>query len=146
MDPSPIAQTGSARLKIGQVAERVGLSLRTVRYYEEVGLLTPAGRTTGGFRLYDEQAVERLIFLKGMKPLGLPLEEIRELVNMLAHVDEAELLDAAARERTRKLLAAYVERARARISQLEAHIEEVERVQEHVSKRIDRLDEHVGAD
>ncbi len=129
-------------MKIGQVADRVGLSLRTVRYYEEVGLLTPAGRTPGGFRLYDEQAVERLAFLKGMKPLGLSLEEIRELVDLLARVDESELSDAGERKRIRDVLAGYVERARARMIELEAHIVEVRRVREHVSQRVERLDEH----
>ena len=108
--------------------------------------MTPAGRTAGGFRLYDEQAVERLAFLKGMKPLGLSLEEIRELVDLLARVDEAELSDAAEHGRIREVLAGYVERARARVVELEAHIVAVERVREHVSQRIERLDERSSDD
>ena len=46
--------------QIGTVAERVGLSLRTIRHYEEVGLVVPSGRSAGGFRLYTDGDVERL--------------------------------------------------------------------------------------
>lgn len=68
--------------QIGEVAERLGLSLRTVRYYEEVGLVTPADRSPGGFRLYDDDAVERLELIKQMKPLEFSLEETRELLEL----------------------------------------------------------------
>ena len=72
-------------VQIGDVAERTGLSLRSVRYYEEVGLLPVAERSPGGFRLYDDAAVQRLVVIKQMKPLDFSLEEMREL---LEHVDE----------------------------------------------------------
>lgn len=68
--------------QIGDVAERVELSLRTVRYYEEAGLLMPVDRTTGGFRLYDDDAVDRLFLIKMMKPLGFSLEEMRSLLTL----------------------------------------------------------------
>ena len=48
---------GLQHAQIGEVAERTGLSLRTIRYYEEVGLLSPSGRTAGGFRLYADSDV-----------------------------------------------------------------------------------------
>lgn len=73
--------TGS--MKIGEVAERVGLSLRTLRYYEESGLITPAGRTSGGFRLYSERDVQRLLLIMQMKPLGFTLDRMREVVHDL---------------------------------------------------------------
>jgi DNA-binding transcriptional MerR regulator len=56
-------------MQIGEVAERTALSLRTIRYYEEVGLVPPSARTQGGFRLYTEADVERLLLVKRMKPL-----------------------------------------------------------------------------
>ena len=62
------------------MAERVGLSLRTVRYYEEAGLLVPAGRTPGGFRLYEDDAVTRLLVIRKMKSLGFTLDEMRSLL------------------------------------------------------------------
>jgi DNA-binding transcriptional MerR regulator len=68
-------------LQIGEVADRVGLSLRTVRYYEEMGLLAPAGRTEGGFRLYTGEEVERLGLIKQMKPLGFTVQQMRDLLD-----------------------------------------------------------------
>src|SRR4051794_19659521 len=67
--PSPKRATSDMH-QIGEVAERVELSLRTVRYYEEMGLITPERRTDGGFRLYTEENVQRLLAIKQMKPLG----------------------------------------------------------------------------
>jgi DNA-binding transcriptional MerR regulator len=67
--------------QIGEVADRVGLSLRTVRYYEEAGLVRPSERTDGGFRLYGEEEVARLEVIKQMKPLGFSLQEMRELLD-----------------------------------------------------------------
>ncbi|TMR97176.1 MerR family transcriptional regulator [Nonomuraea basaltis] len=66
-------------VQIGEVAERLGLSLRTIRHYEEVGLVVPE-RTPGGFRLYSETDIGRLALVKRMKPLGFSLEEMRDLL------------------------------------------------------------------
>ncbi len=79
----------AALLQIGQVAERTGLSLRTIRFYEENGLVPPTGRTVGGFRLYGEDAVARLEVIKRMKPLGFSLEEMRELLALLDELSTA---------------------------------------------------------
>ncbi|MCC8249946.1 MerR family transcriptional regulator [Saccharothrix luteola] len=70
-------------MQIGEVADRTGLSLRTIRYYEEVGLVVPSARSQGGFRLYTEPDVDRLQVVKRMKPLGFQLEEMRELLTIL---------------------------------------------------------------
>jgi DNA-binding transcriptional MerR regulator len=80
-DPHPTAAPSAPLLQIGEVAERVGLSLRTVRYYEEQGLLTPESRSTGGFRLFSEDQVDRLLLIKQMKPLGFTVQEMRELLD-----------------------------------------------------------------
>jgi DNA-binding transcriptional MerR regulator len=71
-----------AKLRIGDVAELVGTTPRTIRYYEEIGLLPPTGgRAAGRHRLYDESAVERLRDLLRLKDLlGLSLEELKQLV------------------------------------------------------------------
>lgn len=71
-------------LQIGQVAERTGLSLRTIRFYEENGLVRPTTRSDGGFRLYSDDDVARLEVIKRMKPLGFRLEEMQELLGLLA--------------------------------------------------------------
>ncbi|AXB48351.1 MerR family transcriptional regulator [Amycolatopsis albispora] len=70
-------------MQIGEVAERTGLSLRTIRYYEEVGLVVPSARSQGGFRLYTEPDIDRLQLIKRMKPLGFQLEEMRDLLAIL---------------------------------------------------------------
>ncbi|MGY2129946.1 MerR family transcriptional regulator [Blastococcus sp. SYSU DS0617] len=85
--------TGSPRgelMQIGQVAERTGLSLRTIRFYEENGLVIPTARSEGGFRLYSENDVSRLEVIKRMKPLGFTLEEMQELLSLLADLDSGE--------------------------------------------------------
>lgn len=66
--------------QIGEVAEIVGLSLRTIRYYEEIGLVAPSGRTEGGFRLYTDSDVDRLRLVKALKPVGMSLETMGELL------------------------------------------------------------------
>ncbi|GAA1467678.1 MerR family transcriptional regulator [Nocardiopsis exhalans] len=75
--------SGTRHMQIGEVAERTGLSLRTIRYYGEVGLVEPSARSRGGFRLYTEEDVDRLQLIKRMKPLDFSLDETRELLETL---------------------------------------------------------------
>jgi len=70
-------------MHIGELAERTGLSLRTIRHYDEVDLLRPSGRTEGGFRLYTERDLERLLLIRRMKPLGFSLEEMRDMLTIV---------------------------------------------------------------
>jgi DNA-binding transcriptional MerR regulator len=109
-------------LQIGEVAEQAGLSLRTVRYYEEMGLLTPEDRTEGGFRLYTPDHVERLGLIKQMKPLGFTVQEIREVLrsrDVLASDDAGDEEREAAVERLRGFASAAAERVEELRSQLE---------------------------
>lgn len=71
------------QMQIGQVAARTELSITTVRHYDEVGLVTPSARSTGGFRLYTDTDVERLLVIRRMKPLGFTLAEMKELLDSL---------------------------------------------------------------
>nr|WP_232234595.1 MerR family transcriptional regulator [Actinoplanes sp. N902-109] len=73
----------NGRMQIGEAAERVGLSIRTIRHYEEAGLIVPSARSEGGFRLYTEPDLDRLRVVKRMKPLGFTLEEMRDLLSIL---------------------------------------------------------------
>lgn len=69
-------------LQIGEVAERTGVTQRTLRFYEEKGLLKPPTRMEGGFRLYSELDIQRLERIKRLKQLlGFPLAEIKEMVD-----------------------------------------------------------------
>ena len=74
-------------MHIGQLAERTGLSLRTIRHYDDVGILPPAARTDGGFRVYTESDVERLLLIRRMKPLGFTLEEMQGLLDVTDGLD-----------------------------------------------------------
>lgn len=67
---------GDQSMQIGEVAERTGLSYRTLRHYDEVGLLSPSARSDGGFRLYTDHDVEKLLVIRRMKPLGYSLDEM----------------------------------------------------------------------
>lgn len=70
-----------AYLQIGEVAERTGVTQRTLRFYEEKGLLTPPSRLDGGFRLYSEDDVRRVEQIKRLQNLlGLALADIKEMV------------------------------------------------------------------
>lgn len=82
-------------MQIGEVAERIGLSLRTIRYYEEVGLVVPSARSQGGFRLYTEPDVQRLGVIMRMKPLGFQLDEMRELLGILDALGADDAADRA---------------------------------------------------
>lgn len=75
-------------MQIGEVAERTGLSLRTIRYYGEVGLVEPSARSRGGFRLYTAEDVGRLQLIKRMKPLNFTLEEMQRLLATLDRLAE----------------------------------------------------------
>ena len=75
-------------MHIGEVAARTELSLRSLRHWEEVGLLRPSGRTDGGFRLYTEADVEKILVIRRMKPLGFSLEQMKDVM------DDLEVLEA----------------------------------------------------
>ena len=70
-------------MHIGEVAEKTGLSLRTIRHYDEIGLFTASGRTEGGFRTYTHEDLARLLLIRRMKPLGFSLEEMIELLRVI---------------------------------------------------------------
>lgn len=73
--------TVERRLKIGEVSSLSGMSVKTIRYYEEIGLLTPATtRSQSGYRLFTPTILNRLAFIKRSQSLGLSLSEIQELL------------------------------------------------------------------
>jgi DNA-binding transcriptional MerR regulator len=75
--------TATTTMHIGELAHRTGLSLRTIRHYDEIGILKPTGRTEGGFRLYTTEDESRLLLIRRMKPLGYSLEETGELLELI---------------------------------------------------------------
>ncbi len=113
-------------LLISQLADRTGVPATTLRFYESAGLL-PAGRTPGGYRVYDEDAVERLGFITTAKRLGLPLEEIAELLHVWADGSCAQVRDSL-----RPRLAARIAEAGQRASELAAFTATLHRAREYL--------------
>ena len=99
--------------KIGEVAERTSLSIRSLRHYDELGLASPSAHSPGGFRLYTEADVERLLTIRRMKPLGFPLDRMREFARAVDRLhddprdaeatDVVESIRVETAERLRKL-------------------------------------------
>jgi DNA-binding transcriptional MerR regulator len=116
VDIPTAAEAGTLR-QIGEVATLVGLSLRTVRHYEDSGLVLPAARTPGGFRLYDGQAIDRLRLIMKMKPLGFTLEEMRILIETRSRLDSGDVSDDEA-EDLRDRLAMFTTAAADKVIQL----------------------------
>ena len=73
-----MSRTG--RLRIGELAERLGVNARTIRFYESIGLLPAPQRLPSGYRTYGEQDAERLAFVRSAQQFGLHLDEIREVL------------------------------------------------------------------
>src|ERR687890_2545995 len=72
-------------MRIGQLAAETGFSVRTIRFYEQSGLLPAPQRTKGGYRVYDQDAVARLRFVRSAQALGLSLAEIAEVLRVRDH-------------------------------------------------------------
>jgi MerR family transcriptional regulator, copper efflux regulator len=109
-------------MHIGEVAARTDLSLRSLRHWEEVGLLRPSGRTDGGFRLYTEADVDKILVIRRMKPLGFSIEEMKAVMSDLEALDEPAAGDdarAAARQRLCDVEADAHERRLRLVRQLE---------------------------
>lgn len=96
-------------LHIGAVAERTELSLRTLRHYDEIGLITPSERSSGGFRLYSEADVERILLIRRMKPLDFTLEQMRELLEVTEAATRPDSPDAV-RQKLREFEETAIER------------------------------------
>jgi DNA-binding transcriptional MerR regulator len=110
--------TEDRRLKIGELANQTGLSIKTIRYYESRGLLEQPPRSEGGYRLYGPEEVARLRFVQRAKLLGLTLEEIKELVELAVRCNEGEIVP-----RLEEVLEAKLEETEAKMAELSAFLQ-----------------------
>lgn len=127
-------------MRIGEVADRVGLSLRTIRHYDEIGLVVPSDRSAGGFRFYTEADVAHLELVKTLRPLDLSLDRIRELVETMDSAATATDTDdmAAAADRLtmyRMLAESRVEALRAQVHGLERLSRDIRAIQSAARER-----------
>ena len=142
--------TDTRLLRINEAAAEAGLTTRAIRYYEELGLLEPAARSGGDYRLYDQSDLERLLFIRSLRDdAGFSLAQIRQLLEdedarernrerFRETQDPAErraiLIDAQARvdrqieilEAKAARLATMIDEARSRRTHLDGHLTEID--------------------
>jgi DNA-binding transcriptional MerR regulator len=116
-------------LTIGQVAKTTGVSAKTIRYYEEIGVLPVASRTASGYRQYDESAVERLRFIGRARSLGLPLQRLRMLAVALNGGPRTTL-----RPRLLALVHEQLSAVQRQISELDVLRQQLERVSDRMRR------------
>jgi DNA-binding transcriptional MerR regulator len=127
-----VATAAPTTYRIGEVAAQVGLTERTIRYYEERGLLESVKRLDGGQRVYTVDDVRRLKFILKLKVLGLSLAEMQELETLYGrHRTNAKVLP-----RLIELLDAHLVTTKARIGELTALRDEIRSYREHVTRRL----------
>jgi len=111
---------------VGQVAKATGVAAKTIRYYEEIGVLPAPSRTVSGYRQYDEPAVQRLRFIRSARSLGLPLQALKTLTSAL---------NGGPRPALRPRLLALV---RAQLSAVTHRIAELQRLQQELEQVLQR--------
>lgn len=131
-------------MQIGEVAARTELSLRTIRHYEETGLVTPSARSQGGFRLYTEADVARLMVIRRMKPLGFTLEQMRDLLEAADRLDAADL-DDGEREALIERMRAYEQAAAEKIEDLRVQLARAEDFAATLRARLDSAGQRPAA-
>jgi DNA-binding transcriptional MerR regulator len=148
-DPDSPADIATRPLRIQEVAAEVGLTTRSVRYYEEIGLLAPA-RSEGAYRLYDAEDLERLRFIKALRDdAGFSLAEIGQLLeDEAARVRNRERFRASDDPAERRTIALdsiarvdrQIETLRAKITRMRTMILAARARREKLAARVDAID------
>ena len=149
-----MAESNEAYLQIGEVAERTGVTQRTLRFYEEKGLLRPPSRMDGGFRLYSEEDVKRVEMIRRLQGLlGVTLADIKEMVDaqeMLRELRAQYRPEAGVEEKRRQLTKAIdvvqaqyaiVQQKCEQMEEMKGQLEERLKTFERWMKELDRLGE-----
>jgi DNA-binding transcriptional MerR regulator len=127
-----VATAAPTTYRIGELAAKVGVTERTIRYYEERGLLESVKRLDGGQRVYTDDDVRRLKFIQKLKVLGLSLAEMQELETLYGrHHTNAKVLP-----RLIELLDSHQATVTARLGELVALRDEIRSYRHHVTKRL----------
>jgi DNA-binding transcriptional MerR regulator len=141
---TPIAEREQqqAYLQIGEVAERTGVTQRTLRFYEEKGLLKPPSRLEGGFRLYSEDDVKRVEQIKRLQTLlGFTLADIKEMVEaeeVKTQLKAEYRKDAEISERRSKLLKA-IEVTERQVAVVDQKLESLEEMKANLEQKLETL-------
>ena len=130
------------------MAEQTGLTARAIRYYEEIGLLEPAARSDGAYRLYDPEDLERLSFIKGLREdAGFSLAEIRQLLEDEAARTQLRARYAASADpaERREILLDAIARVDRQVGTLRSKIERLSSMVDEALARRDRLEARLAA-
>ena len=124
-------------MRIGEVAEQAGVTTKTLRYYETIGLLPSADRTPSGYRSYGPDALERVRFIRDAQATGLSLTEIQSVLELKSHGQRS-------CEHTRALLHRHLDELDAQIARLQAARHELAHLVERADDTdpADCVDEH----
>ncbi|MGW7206672.1 MerR family transcriptional regulator [Streptomyces sp. NPDC054837] len=128
----------SEHMQIGEVAARTELSLRTIRHYEDAGLVIPSARSQGGFRLYTESDVARLMVIRRMKPLGFTLDEMRALLDATDRLDSGEEPSPEEREELLERIRGFEQATQQRVADLRTQTARAEEFAATLSARLTR--------
>ncbi|MCQ4209777.1 MerR family transcriptional regulator [Streptomyces longispororuber] len=123
-------------MQIGEVAARTELSLRTIRHYEDSGLVIPSARSQGGFRLYTEADVARLMVVRRMKPLGFSLDEMRDLLAATDRLDSGDRLPDDERARLLDRVRDFEQAAQRRVADLRTQLARAEEFAATLRRRL----------
>ena len=99
-------------MNIGQASERSGISPKMIRYYEQIGLLDTAKRSNSGYRIYSNQDIKNLCFLRQARDLGFSSKQMKELLNLLKNTDRQSA-------DVKKLTLTHIETLNRKIAQLQ---------------------------
>jgi len=128
-----VATAAPNTYRIGELAAKVGVTERTIRYYEERGLLESVKRLDGGQRVYTDDDIRRLKFIQKLKVLGLSLAEMQELETLYGrHHTNAKVLP-----RLIELLDSHLATVSQRLGELAALRDEIRSYRQHVTKRLE---------
>jgi len=116
-------------LTIGAAAKATGVAAKTIRYYEQVGVLPPPRRTTSGYRQYGDEAIRHLVFVRRARALGLPLHRMKSLIAALTGG-----APGALRPRLLDLVRAHLSTVRRQIGELQLLQRQLEEV---LRRRVD---------
>ena len=138
-----MTESNEASLQIGEVAERTGVTQRTLRFYEEKGLLRPPSRMDGGFRLYSEDDVRRVEQIRKLQNLlGVTLADIKEMVDageMLRELRAQYRPEAGIDEKRRQLLKA-IDVVQGQYGIVKHKIEQMDEMKTQLEERLKTLD------
>ena len=142
-----MTESNEASLQIGEVAERTGVTQRTLRFYEEKGLLKPPNRMDGGFRLYSEDDVRRVQQIRKLQDLlGVSLADIKEMVDageVLRELRAQYRPEAGIEEKRRQLLKA-IDVVQGQYAIVKHKIGQMEEMRGQLEERLKTLDRWIA--